>query len=74
MQLRLDHINVYRCRVELGFFGADSLKPVVIYCNFPWVTELVTYYCRNWVPGDTTMTTVTRAGNHGPESLAYLVA
>ena len=51
-------ICIWKRQLNLGYFGADSLKPVYIYSNMVWVGELAGYYCRNWCPNTTEVTIV----------------
>ena len=55
---RLATMPIFRCRVELGYFGADSQKPIFVYSNMHWVGELPARYTRNWYPGSSGVTTV----------------
>ena len=55
---RLQNFTIYRARVELGYFGADSRKPIFVYANVPWVSELPLHPCRNWYPTSERVTKV----------------
>ena len=49
---------IYRVRVDLGYFGADSLKPIYLYVNWPWAGQLPGAYVRRWYPKEHEVTTV----------------
>lgn len=51
-------ITLFRVRVDLGYFGADSQKPIYLYSNYRWIEEILQYQCRNWFPISQSVTTV----------------
>lgn len=53
-------MTIWRVRVILGLYGADSQKPVYIYSSHSFVGELATQYTRSWYPSDVGTTTVTQ--------------
>ena len=56
-------LRIWRAYLQLGFFGADSLKPVHIYSNVSWVGELADHYCRDWCPSCSEVVSVSRDSN-----------
>ena len=58
---RMDVIEIFRQRVNLGYYGAPTLKPVHLYCNYRWINEIVIHACRSYCPMSEGVTTVITA-------------
>ena len=46
----LGYVAIYTVQVNLGYFGADSLKPVILYSNCAWIGHIRRYQIRDWAP------------------------
>lgn len=46
----LTKIRMWSCRTELGFFKAESPKPVTLYCNKPFIGEVDDYRTSSVLP------------------------
>ena len=49
-QQSLGLMQLWVCKIWLGYFMAESAKPVLVYCNRPFVDEFRMHMCRTWLP------------------------